>query len=103
MDILGQYEKQNPQQPQAPQHTYTNISRDSTPIISFVMRLSRGRIRDARQATIVLFAGATFLIGVSLYFFLSSGSSGHPIIKAPPPETVTKNLPQTVNKNLLLR
>lgn len=68
MDILGQYEKQTPQQPQAPQHTYTDASQDNTPVISLIMRLSRGRIRDARQANFVV---VIITVALTIIFLLS--------------------------------
>lgn len=91
MDILEQYEKQNPEKKQALQETYEDPSQDYGPIIRWIMKVSGGRIQDVRQANVVLLGVAVCISGVSIYLIFSSGGSGHPVINAPPPETVDNN------------
>ena len=91
MDLLSQYKKENPEafreQKQAP--ATDEYGRVYTSMIALVMRLSGGRVRDARTASYALLSIAILgaLVAVSLY--LSSGTTSHPIINAPPPETIT--------------
>ena len=74
MDILEQYEKQNPTQEQTPQNIYDNQSGDYGPIVSFVMRMSRGRIQNERQANTVLITAAVGIIIISILILASSGT-----------------------------
>lgn len=92
MDILAQYDKQYPEQKQAPQKTYGTSSEDVGPIIQFIFRISGGRIKNKQQANKVLFGIIALAIGLSLYVIFSSSGDVHPLIKAPPPETIVNNL-----------
>lgn len=74
MDILEQYEKQNPTQEQAPQDIYGGSSGDYGPIVSFVMRISQGRIQNERQANTVLIAVAVGIIIISVLIVMFSGT-----------------------------
>lgn len=81
MDILAQYNKENPEQKQIPQEMYGNQSEDFGPIVSFVMRISRGRIQNERQANVVLLIIAGIIAVVAIIFFISgmSGGGGVPL------------------------
>mgnify|MGYP001577440866 CR=1 len=68
MDLLEQYKKQYPetfkQKPQwQPSDEYGFF-------IRLVMRLSRGRVRDTRQAARVLLIAAAVILLLSLFFFV---------------------------------
>ncbi|MBI2053311.1 MAG: hypothetical protein HYT41_01010 [Candidatus Sungbacteria bacterium] len=70
MDLLSQYKQEHPPfQKQKPQAVTDPYGREYGAMVRLVMRLSGGRIRDARQANYALatFAGIIFLI--SLFFF----------------------------------
>ena len=76
MDILGQYEKQTSESP--PQRSVWHPSQEigeGGSLVQFVIRLSVGKIKDARQATYVLLTFAGILILVSLFIFLGTGSA----------------------------
>lgn len=72
MDILKQYEKQDPEisHVSAPQEF-----QDESSLVRTVMRLSGGRIRDPKQANYVLLGFAIILIVVSLFLFFNTGSN----------------------------
>ena len=85
MDLLSQYKQDHPEafreQKQAPMAD--EYGRAYTGMTAWVMRMSGGRIRDARGASYMLFAVAAVLLAASLiFFFAGSGSS-----IAPPPPT----------------
>ncbi|MDP3769656.1 MAG: hypothetical protein U1A23_01315 [Candidatus Sungbacteria bacterium] len=78
MDILKKYNEETSQSSsQAPQ---LNLSREYGAITNAVIRLSGGAVKDGKQATLVLLAIAA-VVGVSVYFFLSSGRSDLPPLK----------------------
>lgn len=81
MDILSQYDKQFPEQKQAPQKTYEDPSEDHAPIISWVIKMSGGRIQNERQASYVLLMIAGILTVAAIIFFVSGmgGGSGTPL------------------------
>lgn len=66
MDILAQYEKQNPEQKQVPQNMYNDQSEEYGAIIRLVMKVSDGRIQNERQANTVLIIAAGIMIIISL-------------------------------------
>lgn len=74
MDILAQYDKQTPEQKQAaPRDIHENMSEmseDNVPIIRWVMKISRGYIKDEKQASYVLigFAAAAIIVSLILIF-----------------------------------
>ena len=76
MDLLEQYKQQNPaafrEQKQVP--AADEYGRAYTGMVAFVMRLSGGRIRDARQASYVLLVVSAVIMVVSLVLFFSGGS-----------------------------
>lgn len=72
MDILKQYEKQNPEIPRAPA---SQEFQNESSLVRMVMRLSGGRIRNAKQANYVLLGFATILIVTSLFVSFSTGPS----------------------------
>lgn len=89
MDILENYEKQNPQ-PAIRQAPYQNAAPQESFLIRAVIKLSGGKIQDRRQILMILliFAGVAFLAAVFL-IFQSTGVIQHPIINAPSPGTVS--------------
>ena len=72
MDILAQYEKENPEQKQASQEMYGNQSQDVGPIVSFVMRISQGKIENEKQANVVLLIIAGIIAVVAIIIFIST-------------------------------
>lgn len=80
MDILGAYEKQNLQQTIQPiaQRSYAP---EYGFFIRLVMRLSGGKIENARQASYVLLAAAGVIIFLALivFIFASPAGSGMPL------------------------
>ena len=74
MDILEQYEKQNPTQEQIPRDMYGESSENYGPIVSFVMRVSRGRIQNEQQANTVLIIAAVGIIIISVLILMFSGA-----------------------------
>lgn len=81
MDILEQYEKENPIQQQSPQNIYGESSDDYGPIVSFAIRISQGRIQNERQANAVLLIIAGITTGIAIIFFISGlgGGGGTPL------------------------
>lgn len=74
MDILTQYEKENPEQKQVLQEMYGNKPQDYGPIVSLVMRFSGGRIQNEQQANMVLISFAAGIIIISILILSSSGA-----------------------------
>jgi hypothetical protein len=75
MDILEQYEKENPQiSSQSAQRNISQEFQDEGFLIQWVMRVSGGRIHDAKQANYVLLGFAVIMIVVSLFLFFGMGS-----------------------------
>ena len=65
MDILEQYEKQNPETlSRSNKYDISREFQEESFLVRFVMRLSGGRIQDARQACFVLLgvAGVLFIL-----------------------------------------
>ncbi len=78
MDLLEQYKQQRPEafKPVVPQPATDPYGREYGAMVRLVMRMSGGRIRDARQASYVLIAVAAVFLTVSLFFFFrGSGPS----------------------------
>lgn len=90
MDILGEYEKNQPQMP-IKQPSYGNAAPSEGLLIRVVMKLSGGKVQNRRQALIVLLvvAGVGLLAAVVL-IFQSTGVTQHPVVNAPPPEATGK-------------
>ncbi len=77
MDLLEQYKQQNPKafQEKKPAPMTDEYGRVYTGMIAFVIRLSGGRIRDARQATKALLAASVIIaIAALMIFFWPSGA-----------------------------
>ena len=77
MDLLEQYKQQNPGafQEKKPPRMMDEYGRTYTGMIAFVMWLSGGRIRDTKQASIVLLILSAIIIGGALMIsFLPSAS-----------------------------
>jgi hypothetical protein len=81
MDILQQYDKENPSLKESSQETYGDSSGDYGQIVSFVMRISQGKIQNEPQANFVLLIIAAIIAGVAIMFFISgmSGGGGKPL------------------------
>lgn len=76
MDILGQYEKQSSEpSSHAPAWKPPQEIGEGGSLVQFVIRLSGGKIKDARQATYVLLVFASVLILASLFIFFGTGSA----------------------------
>ena len=75
MDLLSQYKQDNPElfqkQKQAP--IADESGRAYTGMVAFLIRLSGGRIRDARQASYALLGAVMFITIAALYIFISAG------------------------------
>lgn len=87
MDLLSQYNKDNPEtiQKQKRQPITDEYGRTYTGMIAFVMRLSGGRIRDARQASYALLVIAIMIAVISFILFIGQrGDNSRP----PPGEFV---------------
>ena len=74
MDILAQYEKENPSPKESQTETYTEQSGDYGPIVSFVMRISRGKIQNEPQANFVLLIAAISIMIISVLILVFSGT-----------------------------
>jgi len=71
MDILEQYKQQRPEafRGQKPAQMADAYRREYTGMIALIMRLSGGRIRDAKQANYFLFGLAAIIGSVALILF----------------------------------
>lgn len=74
MDILEQYNKENQTQKQNPQNMYMGPSGDYGPIVSFVMRISQGKIQNESQANFVLLIAAISIIIMSVLIVMFAGT-----------------------------
>ncbi|MBI3442239.1 MAG: hypothetical protein HY007_00495 [Candidatus Sungbacteria bacterium] len=83
MDLLGEYEKQNPQPVRAaPQR---RPYQEYGFFIRLVMRLSGGRIQNTRQASYILLAAAGIILLTAILVFLGAfGFSSSPSPLHPP-------------------
>ncbi len=75
MDLLSQYKQQNPEafQEKKPLPLTDEYGRTYSGMVAFVIRLSGGRIRDARQASYALLGVVAFIIIISLSLFFYGG------------------------------
>ena len=74
MDILGRYEQQHPQ---ATVQARTEQSSDEYGFfINLVMRMSRGRIQNANQASSVLLAAAVVMMIIAVIILVIGMRSG---------------------------
>jgi len=78
MDLLEQYKQQNPQafREQKSQIANDPYGREYSTFITLVMRLSGGRIADARQASWVLLGIALCFGTLAFFLFYGTGGSG---------------------------
>ncbi|MDP3779356.1 MAG: hypothetical protein Q8R30_04930 [bacterium] len=73
MDILKQYEKQNPEiRPQAP--VQSHLSEDSGFLVRMTMKLSGGRIQNEQQANKMLVGIVCLMAVISALLLFSSGN-----------------------------
>ena len=81
MDILEQYDKENHNPKESLRGTYGDSMGDYGPIVSFVMRISRGKIQSEPQANFVLLIIAGIMAGVAIMLFVSAtgGGGGTPL------------------------
>ena len=77
MDIFSQYKKEHLEESRVEKQTPTidEYGRAYTGMIAFVIGLSGGRIRDARQASYMLLGIAGFILFVSLWVLFFAGGS----------------------------
>lgn len=95
MDLLEQYKQQRPEafQEQKPSTPAADAyGREYGAIVRFAMRLSGGRIRNARQASVVLIAAAGIAFAVSLFLFFRTGGSSLPSAREILRDTPTSGL-----------
>ena len=83
MDILSQYKQEHPetfQEKKLPRMT-DEYGREYTGMVAFVIRLSGGRIRDARTASFALAIVAGIIVLATFYLFISAlrGGSSAPL------------------------
>ena len=89
MDILSQYKKENPEafqeRKQAP--IADEYGRAYSGMIAWVIRISGGRIRDAKAASMILLVAGVLIFAASLiiFFFARSGASRPVPGSLPPP------------------
>ncbi len=78
MDILSQYKKDHPEafQEKKAVPMADEYGRVYTGMVALVMRLSGGRIKDARTANIALLAVVAVIAIMTIYFFISAISGG---------------------------
>ncbi len=76
MDILSQYNQQHPEASQEQKQTpMTDLyGRTYTGMTAFVIRMSGGRIRDARGASFALMGGIVVTLIITAVVFLLSGA-----------------------------
>ena len=72
MDLLSQYNKDHPEalQEQKPAQMTDLYGREYSGLVAWVIRLSGGRIRDARQASYVLLTIVAVIVAISGVLFL---------------------------------
>ncbi len=71
MDLLEQYKQQNPEafREKKPAPAADEYGRTYTGIVALVMRFSGGKIRNSRQAILVLLIFAAITAALSFFFF----------------------------------
>lgn len=77
MDLLSQYKQDHPEAPRKkPSSSLTDeYGREYSRMVALVMRLSGGRIRDARTASYVLVIAAVVILITALTFFYWSAGN----------------------------
>lgn len=75
MDLLEQYKQQNPEafREQKPVPITDAYGREYSGLVALVMRLSGGKIRDAKQANYILFGFIAITIIIALFLFFRNG------------------------------
>ena len=90
MDILGKYEAEQPRV--VPQVLHERVTEYGF-FVRLVMRLSSGRITDARQATyLLLIVAVIFVLAALVILFAGSGSDVPPSPPTPFQEEKSKTL-----------
>ena len=76
MDIFSQYKQQNPEAFQEKKQSQMSdeYGREYTGMAAWVIRLSGGRIRDARSASYALLVFVAFVLVVSIFLYVGEGS-----------------------------
>ena len=93
MDLLSQYKQEHPEFQEKKQAPMTDeYGRVYTGMIALVMRLSGGRIRDARTATYALMAASVIVFIVSLFLFFRGGGTALPPAREIMRDTPTSGL-----------
>ncbi len=77
MDLLSQYKQDHPEafQEKKQPRMSDEYGREYTGMVRLVVRLSGGRIRDARTASYALLIFVSIIIVASLFLFFSGGSA----------------------------
>lgn len=78
MDILAQYEKENPAPRESSMELYGKSSDDYGYLINLVMRFSGGRIHNERQASFILLAATGVICGASIIIFIMQSRNTSP-------------------------
>ena len=80
MDLLSQYNKDHPEalREQKPAHMTDAYGREYSKMVALVIRLSGGRIRDARQANRALLIAVVAISFATLYLFVFTLRGGTP-------------------------
>ena len=80
MDILSSYKQQHPAAFQEKKQTplTDEYGREYSTMVAWVIRLSGGRIRDARTATYTLMVVAVIVFIISLFLFFRRGGASLP-------------------------
>lgn len=80
MDILGKYQQERPETSPSPQKTEWGPSNEYGFFIRVVMKLSGGKIRDEKQANLVLLAVTGIMLLISTIIIIRIISGGGPTI-----------------------
>lgn len=95
MDFLEQYKQQNPELSRAEKRPQTTdeYGSEQSGLVGLVVRLSGGRIRDARRANYVLLAiGCVIILVLLLLIFGIPGSSPPttPLLRQAHPDIISR-------------
>ena len=93
MDLLEQYKQQNPEKfrEQKPTQMADEYGREYPAMVALVIRLSGGRIKDARQASYVLLGIMVHISIIALFLFFGTKTTDNPgmdTFKNAPPEAI---------------
>ncbi len=88
MDILGEYEKQRAVASAPIRPASFRPDSEYGFFIKLVMRVSGGKIENARQASIVLLSAAGVILLISIFIFFRGSS-----VSLPPPRDILRDTP----------